>query len=348
MRLHVGILGLGVYLPADIRRNDWWPAETVARWMSGRRPAGATPTSIVETAMAEQARDPFQGAVERRVMPAEMSSTDMEEHAARAAFADAGIDPQTIDLVLLHTLAPDWLATNTACVLHHRLGLRRDCFTLQIEAAQHSFPMQLSLANAMIASGQAKRALLVQSCPSSKLLDYSMPLSAAFGDGASAVIVGAVSEGRGMLGSSRFTDGTHPRMLIASVPGGRWYDDGRAMLHLADPIAAREILTSTVELASGAITAALADAGLAASDVTVSSIHQGQPWLQRLVCEAAGITHARSIDVHARTGHLFAALIPSNLHAAVDAKLLAADDVVVIAGGGNGMTYGASVLRWGT
>ena len=70
--------------------------------------------------MAEQARDPFQGAVERRVMPAEMSSTDMEEHAARAAIADAGIDPQTIDLVLLHTLAPECLATNTACVLHHR------------------------------------------------------------------------------------------------------------------------------------------------------------------------------------------------------------------------------------
>ena len=129
-----------------------------------------------------------------------------------------------------------------------------------------------------------------------------------FGDGAAAVIVGAVSEGRGILGASRFTDGRYPRTLIASVPGGHWYDDGRSMLHLADPIAAREVPDETVDLASGAIGGA-GDAGLAAADVTVHrSTRARRGCASRL---RSGGYRACAFDRHhASTGYLFAALIP--------------------------------------
>ncbi len=355
MSTNVGVLGLGLYLPPEIRRNDWWPQHVVDRWTADREgpPAGALEprsegTRRVLAAMAKQAHDPFNGAVERHVMPDAMTLVDMQEQAARQAIARAGIGVDQVDLVLTNTVTPDFLLGNPGCAIHERLGVPAACLTIETEAATYAFLAQLSLAEAMIAAGRARYALLVQACAPSRLLDKEYWLSPHFGDAATAAVVGPVADGRGLLGAMHFTDGRYPRTLIASVPGGRWYDEGRAVMYNAEPREQLEVFLIIADICKESVSIALHRAGHDASAVDFFCMHQGTPWLREVVQDYIGLPQARSLDLFASTGHLMASNLPATLARAEENGSLRAGDLVVLMAGGQGMTYGASVLRWGT
>jgi 3-oxoacyl-[acyl-carrier-protein] synthase-3 len=178
------------------------------------------------------------------------------------------------------------------------------------------------------------------------LLDREDPQSPLFGDGAAAVVVGPVPRG-GLLATVHRTDGTHPRALIACVRDGRWYDGGRIVLHRGDLQAARRVFLETADRAIDVVGAALGEAGAAPDEVDFFAVHQGTPWLRRVTQESLGLTRARSVDTFATTGYLFGASIPLVLETAQRRGMLAADDLVVMHGGGVGSTYGAVVMRWG-
>jgi 3-oxoacyl-[acyl-carrier-protein] synthase III len=327
MVISVGIRGVGLYLPPIVRRNDWWPSDVVARWQQAERvPPPARPLSPGEA---------------RTVL-------DMAEQAARLAITRAGVGAGDIDLLLTNTVLPDVLLGNPACQVHHRLGLPPRCFAMETSAATYSFLMQLSLAQAMIASGQAKLALLVQSCGASRAVALEDPISPLFGDGATAVVVGQVAPGRGILAAVHHCDGRFPNTLVAGVRGGTWSDPGRGLIHIADAAQMRDVLLATADVCKASIDAVLAEVGLTAGDVAFFAIHQGTPWLRRVVQDHAGLGHARSIDTFAQTGYLFAGIQPAGLALAERAELLADGDHVLITGGGTGMTYGSAVLRWGS
>ncbi len=353
MHSRAGIHGIGTFLPEDVRHNDWWPAELVASWMEARRAAPPLPAPTTDgiarviAAMTQQAYDPFQGVTERRVMSADMQSVDMEVAAAEQAITAAGIDRNHIDAVLTHTAVPDYLLSNTASVLHHRLGLPAECFSMQAEASGFSFMMQLGLAEQMIALGRARYVLCVQSCAASRLVDINDPHSPLLGDGASAVIVGPVADG-GVLASVYRTDGKRPRSLVASVPGARWYDPGRVILHRGNPSDALQTFLETADKAKEVIDAVLAKLAISAETVSFFGAHQGTPWLRRVIQEVTGLTQARAVDVFATTGYMVAVSIPLVLAKAVREEQLHPGDLVVLFGGGVGSTYGSTVLRWGT
>lgn len=349
----VGILGVGMFAPPEVRTNDWWPRHVVERWIADRR--RAQPPTIdgssegarrVIAAMADQALDPFQGAVERHVMGPEMTTVDMGERAARLALARAGVHAADVDLLLTHTVVPDVLLGNPACTLHKRLGLPETCFAMETEASTYAFLAQLSLAEAMIAAGKARTALLVQSSGTSPLVDYNEPTSVVFGDGATAVVVGPVRGRRGILGTAHFADGNFPSPLVARVPGGRWYDAEPARM-VVDSAQMGALLTQIADVIKKSVDAALERAGVRAADIKFFCMHQGTPWLRRVVEEYCGLTNARSVETFAKTGYLFAAILPAGLHEAERQGLLADGDLVMLAAGGAGMTYGATVLEWG-
>lgn len=352
----VGILGIGTYLPPEVRRNDWWSPETVARWMDARakRPPLPPPDPLpagaqrILQAMAAQARDPFQGTVERRIVPDDMVIADMEERAARSAIERAGIDPSEIDLLLTNTLVPDFLLGNPACVLHHVLGLSPSCFSMQTDIASYAFTMQLSIAQAMIRAGSARCALIVQSCIPSRMIDASDAMSPYFGDAAAAAVIGCVSDDAGIEAAVHFTDGRYSKTLVASVPGGRWYDDGRVVLHVPDPEQAHHMFLGTADQCKQAVDAALAAANRRHGDVDFFCIHQGTPWLRPVVQEYSGLSSARSVETFARTAYVFASSQPICLAFAQEQGQLRDGDLVMLTGGGSGSTYGAIALRWGT
>ncbi|MDX2086423.1 MAG: 3-oxoacyl-ACP synthase III family protein [Kofleriaceae bacterium] len=352
----VGILGVALYLPPEVRHNDFWSPEVVDAWMR-ERPAPLPASTFaglgpgaqrVMEALKLQARDPFQGAVERRVLPASMSVFDMEEPAARQAIERAGIAREAIDLVLTNTIVPSVQLSNPACTLHERLGLSRACLSMHTDVATHAFMMQLTLAEAMIRAGRARYALLVQSCACSRLVAPSDVISPYFGDGATAVVVGPVASSRGIEAVSSFTDGRFPQTLVAGVPGGNWYDDGRTTLYIADPAATQRVFLETADACKESVDAVLAESGRRADEITYLCIHQGAAWLRRVVQDYLGMSGARSIETFQETGYLFAATMPANLAVAEARGELREGDVVLLVGGGPGMTYGATLLTWGT
>jgi 3-oxoacyl-[acyl-carrier-protein] synthase-3 len=353
----VGIIGLGAYLPPDVRRNDWWDPAVVAEWSSARaaqvaeaRHAGAALTpgmQAVLDAMATVRGDPFQGALQRHVMPAEMTALEMEERAAVAALDHAAIDRSQIDLLFTHTPVPEYLLSNTACLLHHRLALSSACFAMGTEASANSFLLQLCLAVAMIRAGQARNALLVQSCSVTRLLDPRSPLSPLFGDGATALVVGQVRPGRGVLAVEHRTDGSRNATLVATVKGRRWYDDGAVTLETADLDGARRVFLETADRGRDVVDAVLARTGVEPGAIDYYGVHQGTPWLRRVTQKHFGLEHARSIDTFAVTGYLFAASIPLGLAMSSREGLLRDGDLAVLFSGGTGVTYGAMAMRWG-
>lgn len=351
----VGIRGVALYLPPIVRRNDWWPSEVVARWKTDAEARRSAPlahprslgTARVLAALVEQAADPFQGGVERHVMPDEVTVFDLAEQAARLAITRAGVAADEIDVLLTHTVIPDALG-NDACQLHHRLGLPRRCFAMETCAAGHSFQMQLTLAEAMITSGRARLALLVQACGASRSVAIEDPLSPLFGDGATAVVVGRVSGRRGIRGSSHHADGRYPNTMMARYPSAVSSERDPGMIYVADAARMRDVFLQTADVCKESIETVLASTHHTASDIGFFAMYQGTPWLRRVVQDYVGFQHARSIDTFTRTGYLFAATLPAGLALAEQAGLLRPDDLVMVTGGGTGMTFGSILVRWGS
>jgi 3-oxoacyl-[acyl-carrier-protein] synthase-3 len=359
----VGIHGTGVYLPPEVRKNQWWPASVIEGWRNRRGgqttreaisdgdPGDIVPLTdgvrLILARLSDAKSDIFQGAEERRVMPAGMLSSDMEASAAREAIMASKVDPEDIDLLLTHSYCPDLLNVPNACIVHRKLGLQERCFTMSVDGASNSFLLQLALAEQMIASGRSRFALLVQSSASSRLIDASDPSSLWFGDGATAVVVGPVARGKGILGQSHHTDGTLSRTIVCGVPGREWYDEGRCILYMMDPLEGRRMILTIADYSKQAIHAALAQAKLRAEDVRFYASHQGTFWLRALTQEYTGLLGASSADTFAQTTSLVAANIPLLLAEGQRRGSLNDGDPVVLFSGGSGITWSAVVLRWG-
>ncbi len=132
---NAGIYGVGVYLPEVVRTNDWWPAETVARWnqkTDGKldRPASSSKeeelagSRIVLEEMSKFRGDPFKGFRERRIMPEGMLTSTMEIEAGKRALDAAGVKAEDIDVLLTYSTLPDYHMVANAASVHHGLGLK--------------------------------------------------------------------------------------------------------------------------------------------------------------------------------------------------------------------------------
>jgi 3-oxoacyl-[acyl-carrier-protein] synthase III len=355
----VGILGIGAYLPEQVRTNDWWPPEVVARW--GRRassglvkPAGADegppPTEGVRLALEAMRAlrdDPYKGAVSRRIRPDDMLPSQMETRAAEEALARSGVDRGEIGVVLGYSQVADNIGASTTPRIHQALGLRPDCLSTSLEGACNSFMHQLALAEQLIRGGSTRYALLVQSSGVSRLHELEDPISPWFGDGATAVVLGPVRRGHGILGMAHFTDGSFYRSLILGSPQGPWYTGNPVHGFVDDFELARKMSLMLPDFGKRALEAALARAGVAKEEVRFLATHQGTIWLRRVTQELTGLANARSADTFTWTASMGAANAPFQLLMGEREGAIQEGDVVAAWTGGTGVTYSAVILRWG-
>lgn len=353
----VGILAIGRHLPSEIRANSAWSAETVARWREKAVRAEARANSTKELDEDGQillrvqsemhADDPFRGARERRVLAANMEALDIAEAAARDAIARAQVDLHEIDLVLSYDAVPDHLASNSAARLHHRLGLGKHAVSMVVDTACNSFLTQLSLARTMIAAGRARYALLTQTCVASRTMPYEQAYSALFGDGATAVLVGPVSEGRGVLSECHRTDGDLDGGLVITGRERRWWEADQAVFRPTDAASAPRMLLAAGAMARSVAHPALAQAALTPEQVEFYAGHQPTCWFRTATQEMLGLSRARAIDTFAWAGSLSAANLPLVLRVGQDEGLLLPGSIALLFTGGAGVTYSAMVVAWG-
>ena len=325
MTLYSRITGTGSYLPPNRMTNAQLAAqlavqgvETSDEWIVART-----------------------GIQARHFAAPDVTSSDLGVEAARRAIESAGLQPADIDLIIVATSTPDMVFPSVACILQHKLGIA-GCPAFDLQAVCSGFVYALTVADAMIKSGSASRALVIGTEVFSRILDFSDRTTCVlFGDGAGAVVLEASQE-PGILASDLHADGKHVGILCVPghVSGGQVVGsplltmDGQAVFRLA------------VGVLENAARATLAKASLTEADIDWLIPHQANLRIMRSTAKKLKLPLEKLIVTVDQHGNTSAASIPLALDEAVRSGKVKKDDIVMLEGVGGGFTWGAVLLKY--
>jgi 3-oxoacyl-[acyl-carrier-protein] synthase-3 len=265
--------------------------------------------------------------------------------AAQAAIANAGIDAQSIDLIVLATSTPDNTFPATAVAIQNGLGINHGA-AFDLQAVCSGFIFALATADNFLKSGAFKRALVIGAETFSRILDWNdRGTCVLFGDGAGAVILemqpqAGTSMDRGILTTHLRSDGRHKDKLF--VDGGP--SSTQTVGHLR--MEGREVFKHAVGMITDVIVDAFAATGTTAEDLDWLVPHQAN---KRIIDASAKKLHIASQKVVLtvdRHGNTSAASIPLALAEAAGDGRIKKNDLVMLEAMGGGFTWGSALLRW--
>ena len=277
----------------------------------------------------------------RHFAAADVTSSDLGVEAARRAIEAAGLQADDIDLIIVATSTPDMVFPSAACILQHKLGIA-GCPAFDVQAVCSGFVYALTVADAMIKTGSASKALVVGAEVFSRILDFSDRTTCVlFGDGAGAVVLEA-SDTPGILASDLHADGKHVGILCVPghVSGGQVL--GNPMLTM-DGQAVFKLAVSVLDSAARAV---LAKASLTAEDVDWLIPHQANIRIMHSTARKLKIPLEKLIVTVDQHGNTSAASIPLALDHAVRSGKVKKGDVLMLEGVGGGFTWGAVLLKY--
>ncbi|MFZ2727447.1 MAG: beta-ketoacyl-ACP synthase III [Methylococcaceae bacterium] len=211
MTRYARVIGTGGYLPKQVRTNQHISqmVDTSDEWIYERT-----------------------GIRSRHIAGATETASSMAEIAARQAINVAGIDPESIDLIIVATGTPDRVYPSTGCLLQQRLGVKH-CVAFDVQAACSGSLFALSIADQYIKTGAAKIVLVVGAEICSRIVDWTdRSTCILFGDGAGAVLLG-VSEETGILSTHIHSDGEYEDLLYCPNPNAASEADRSQAAHIA-------------------------------------------------------------------------------------------------------------------
>ena len=259
------------------------------------------------------------------------STASLSVASARKAIAMAGVDPATIDGLVLSTTTPDRAVPATSATVQNELGLR--CGAFDVNAACSGFVYAYVVAQGLLAIG-AKRLLVIGTDTLSRITDWSDRGTAIlFADGSGACIVDATPDAGQLLGWDLDADGSLEHLLYAEV-GGYIHMDGK------------EVFRRAVRIMVDSAKKSLAKAGLSVDDIKLCVPHQANLRIIDAACRNLGIPLERTAIVLHETGNTSSASIPLALFDAADRGRLQNGDIVLLVGFGAGMTAASAVLEW--
>ena len=276
----------------------------------------------------------------RHFADAAVACSDLALEAARHALQAASLRAQDIDLIIVATSTPDMVFPSTAAILQHKLGAS-GCPAFDAQAVCSGFVYALTVADAMIRAGTARRALVVGSEIFSRLLDFNDRTTCVlFGDGAGAVVLEA-SETPGILASDLHADGRHVGILCVPghVSGGQIA--GRPLLTMDGPA----VFKLAVGVLESAARATLDKAGLKESDIDWLIPHQANIRIMQGTARKLKLPLERMVVTVDQHGNTSAASIPLALDYAVRAGQIKEGETVMLEGVGGGFTWGAVLLK---
>ena len=253
---------------------------------------------------------------------------------------DAGLDALDIDLIVLATATPDQTFPSTATKVQAALGIN-DCIAFDVHAVCTGFLYALTVADSMLRSGNANRALVIGAETFSRILDWEDRTTCVlFGDGAGALVLSAEEGERGILATKLHADGRHNDLLF--VDGGPSTTGTVGKLRMKG----REVFRHAVVNLAGVLNEVLDGAGLTADEVDWVVPHQANARILDATAKKLGLPADKivvTVDRHANTS---AASVPLALDTAVKDGRIKRGDLVVLEAMGGGFTWGAAVLRY--
>ena len=325
MALFSRITGTGSYLPPDRLSN----ADLAKRLA----------TTGIET--SDQWIVERTGIYFRHFAAPDVLCSDLAFEAAKNALQAAALQPGDIDLIIVATSTPDMVFPSSACILQNKLGMA-GCPAFDIQAVCSGFVYALSVADAMIKTGAASKALVVGSEVFSRILDFSDRTTCVlFGDGAGAVVLEA-SDTPGILASDLHADGKHVGILCVpgNVSGGKV--SGDALLKMDG----QAVFKLAVGVLESAARNALSKANLTDADIDWLIPHQANIRIMQSTAKKLKLPADKLIITVDQHGNTSAASIPLALDVSVRSGKIKKGDTLMLEGVGGGFTWGAVLLNY--
>ena len=318
------VLGCGSYLPKRILTN----AELATR-------IDTSDEWIVQRT----------GIRQRHIAADDEFTSHLGINAAKAALADAGLNAQAIDLIVLATSTPDNTFPATAVAVQHSLGINHGA-AFDLQAVCSGFIYALATADNFLRSGSHKRALVIGAETFSRILDWTdRGTCVLFGDGAGAIVLEAQEQpgktsDRGVLTTHLRSDGRHKSKLYVDGGPGSTQTVGHLRME------GREVFKHAVGMITDVIVDAFNATGLSSEQIDWFVPHQAN---KRIIDASAHKLHIApqkvvlTVDLHGNTS---AASIPLALALAVKDGRIKKGDIVLLEAMGGGFTWGSALLRW--
>lgn len=289
------------------------------------------------------------GIRERRICDDKTATSDLAVEAARRAMEAAGVGPDQIGLVVVATVTPDMAFPSTANLVQDRLGLR-GAAAFDLAAACSGFIYGLDVASAAIGVGRAEFALVIGAECLSKITDYTdRSTCVLFGDGAGAVVLGPVREGFGILSTHLGSDGSFGHLLYLPAGGSRRPASAETVAERLHYIrmSGNEVFKIAVRTMGDAAEEALRRAGVSIDQVRYLIPHQANIRIIDAAARRLGLPEDRVVVNIDRYGNTSSASIGIALDETARAGKVAEGDIVLMVAFGGGLTWGATVVRWG-
>jgi 3-oxoacyl-[acyl-carrier-protein] synthase III len=267
--------------------------------------------------------------IERRHVGGSTASLSIES--GRKAIEMAGIDPLSIDALVLSTTTPDRTVPATSAAVQHGLGLR--CGAFDVNAACSGFVYALITSHGLIAMGM-RRILVIGTDTLSRITDWTDRNTAIlFADGSGAAVIEATTGPGQLLGWDFDADGSLEDLLYAEI-GGTLHMEGKEVF--------RRAVRIMVDSAEKSIKAA----GLTTNEIDLVVPHQANIRIIEAACKRLDIPMDKAAIVLHETGNTSSASIPLALFDAADNSRIKTGDNVLLVGFGAGMTAASAVIKW--
>jgi len=317
-------IGCGSYLPARVLTNNDLArmVDTSDDWITQRT-----------------------GIRERHIAAENETTSDLALAAARAALADAKVDAQSIDLIVLATSTPDNTFPATAVAVQAALGITHGA-AFDLQAVCSGFVYSLATVDGLLRSGAFRRALVIGAETYSRILDWKDRATCVlFGDGAGAFVVEAVTQpgthaDRGLLATRLRSDGRHKTKLYVDGGPSSTGTVGKVRME------GRAVFKHAVAMISDVVFDVFKATGYPSADIDWFVPHQAN---KRIIDDSAhklGIAPQKIVTTVDRHGNTSAASIPLAVAVAVADGRIKRGDLLLLEAMGGGFTWGAALLRW--
>jgi len=277
------------------------------------------------------------------------STALLATEAARKALAQANLEAEELDIIIVATITPEMVFPSTACFVQRALGADK-AWVFDLAAACSGFVYSLSVVQQFIESGRYKNALVIGAETLSKIVDWTDRTSCIlFGDGAGAVVLERSDDGRkGIMYSTMHSDGERWEALNCQAYGSRH----PANRELEDPkkifmqIKGREVYQQAIRRIIETVNECLEACDLTLDDVAMLISHQMNARIIESVAKRLELPAEKVFINISQYGNTSAASVPIAFEECVRTGKIKRGDIIILVVFGAGLTWGANVVEF--
>lgn len=323
----IGIIGTGHFLPEKILTNADLErmVDTTDEWITTRT-----------------------GIKQRRIVKPGVATSDIAAIAAKEALENAKLKPEDLDLIIIGTITPDMQFPATACLVQAKIGAK-NAAAFDISAACSGFIYAISVAEALIRTGQYKNALVLGAEVLSSIVDWQdRNTCVLFGDGAGAAVLAPVDEG-GILSTHIGSNGNEAELLNMPAGGSRMPASEETLknrMHYLK-MSGNEVFKLAVKAMADAANKAAVKAGIMSiEEIDLIIPHQANMRILMAVANRLKLPETKLFLNVDRYGNMSSASTAVALYEAVKAGRIKKDDNIMLVAFGAGLTWAACVIKW--